>query len=137
MLDSLKGKNLRLGKNWWTSFDTSTALEFGGTRIDAGSYFLGLHCNQDGKFSLLVFEAGKAMKSGMMPFATDGWKGNTVVALELRKDALEQSADKMRIAIEVDKQDPTKGRFSIQWGKHELRADAKLHLGKPGGEKAK
>lgn len=131
--DQLKGKNLRLGKNWWTSLDTSAALELGGTKINAGAYYLGLHCDQSGKFSLLVFEADKAMKTGLMPFMPEAWKGATKVPMQLEQGKAETVATKMDIKLEGGKDDPLQGKFVIHWGKHRLVADLRVHAGKSGG----
>src|SRR5687768_17708542 len=46
---SVKGKTLRLGKDWFTTLITSSDLEIGGTKIPTGSYVVGLHCDKDGK----------------------------------------------------------------------------------------
>jgi hypothetical protein len=55
----------RTGGPPWT---TVGALEIGGTRIDAGSYYLGLEVGKDGAFSLLSFDSKQAMKTGLLPF---------------------------------------------------------------------
>src|SRR5690606_35347634 len=38
MLDKLKGKTNRLGKDLWTTFMTSVPLSLGGVMVPAGSY---------------------------------------------------------------------------------------------------
>src|SRR5262245_56274783 len=48
MLEKLKGKQLRLGKDFWTTFNTTVALDVGGTAVPAGAYYLGLTCGADG-----------------------------------------------------------------------------------------
>ena len=68
MLTTLRCKYARLGKNWWTTFDTVTALEIGGVRVEAGSYYLGIAVDDDGSFHLLLFASDKAMKAGLLPF---------------------------------------------------------------------
>lgn len=128
MLDKLRDKNLRLGKNWWTSLDTSIAMEIGGKRLEAGAYFLGLHCDKDGNFHLMVFGASEAMKQGLMPFAADDWKGGVMIPLALHKDSLKEPAKTMVLAIEVDKQNPSNGTFSMHWGPHGLDAAVKFVL---------
>jgi len=133
MMDKLKGKNVRLGKNWWTSLDTSTALEIAGSKIEPGSYYLGLQCDKDGAFQLLVLDAKQAMKTNSMPFMEDAWKAETKVALKLSKDSLKEAATKMVIEIKAQEDNPSSGRFSIRWGKHELAADVKIHV--PGAAK--
>jgi len=76
MLEKLQGSNYsRLGKNWWITFDTVGTLEIGGTKIDAGSYYLGLAVGKDGAFSLLVFDSQHAMKSGLLPYSTALYTG--------------------------------------------------------------
>jgi hypothetical protein len=126
--EELKGKNLRLGKNWWTSFDTITAIEIGGQTIQPGAYYLGLHCDNDGKFSLLVLDAGKALKSGAMPFVEAAWKPDAKVPMTLNKDSLPAPVNKMEIAIALDEKKPSSGKLSIRWGKHELVADVNVQL---------
>lgn len=130
-LDQNKGQNVRLGKNWWTSLDTNVPLEIGGTRLEPGAYFLGLHYGEDGSFKLLVIDSVQAMKESMMPFDPAGWKGGTMIPLKMSKDSLEETQDEMVIAITAAEGDPTKGSFSIQWGKHELSADVRFHVGGP------
>ena len=127
-MDSYKGKNVRLGKNWWTSLDTNIPLEIGGTKLEPGAYYLGLRYGEDGSFKLLVLDASKAMKNSMMPFNPDGWKGGTTVDLKMNKDSLDESKKKMVIDISASEDDPSKGSFSIQWGKHELAADVKFQI---------
>jgi hypothetical protein len=135
MLDQLKGKNARLGKNWWTSLDTSVALEIGTTKLEAGTYFLGLHVDNDGNFHLLVFDAKNAMKTGLMPFAPDRWTVETKAALKLNKDALKESSTKMQIVLSADASNPGAGKFAIHWGKHELMAPVKFHIPSGNGTK--
>lgn len=131
MLPTLKGKNARLGKNWWTSLDTIGAMEIAGTKIEAGSYFLGLHVDQDGNFHLLLLDAKKAMQGGVLPFHTDNLKADAKAPLTLAKDSLPATVEKMEIEISADKNDPSTGRFAIRWGKHELSAKVKLTLTPP------
>jgi hypothetical protein len=133
MLDQLKGSNYtRLGKSWWTTLDTIGALEIGGTKIEAGSYYLGLAVGKDGAFSLLIFDSKQAMKTGLLPFATALYRGDakpeTKAPLTLARDSLKEVVVKMEIEIAADKKDPATGKFSIRWGKHELSAPVKFHL---------
>ena len=133
MLDGLKGSNYtRLGKGWWTTFDTVGTLEIGGTKIEAGSYYLGLAVDKDGAFSLLIFDSKQAMKTGLLPFTSALYRGDAKAEakapLTLAKDSLKEVVGKMEIEIAADKQDPATGRFSIRWGKHELSAPVRFHF---------
>jgi len=131
MLPTLKGKNARLGKNWWTSLDTIGTLDIGGTKIEAGNYFLGLHVDQDGNFFLLLLDAKKAMKNAVLPFPAEAMQADAKAPLTLAKDSLKESVEKMEIEISADKADPATGKFAIRWGKHELSAKIKLTLTPP------
>ncbi|MFM1872142.1 MAG: hypothetical protein RL398_1564, partial [Planctomycetota bacterium] len=128
MLDKLKGKTNRLGKDWWTTFTTSIAIELGGTKIDAGSYVLGIHCDNDGKFFLVGMDAGTAMKKNVMPFGPQNWTPDWKAPLELHKAALETAVEKLDMELKVDAEDASKGGFSMSWGKHKLTAPMALHL---------
>jgi hypothetical protein len=133
MLEKLRGSNYtRLGKGWWTTFDTVGALEIGGTKVEAGSYYLGLVVGKDGDFSLLLFDSKQAMKTGLLPSMTALYRGEakaeTKAPLTLAKDSLKEVVAKMEIEITADKKDPATGRLSIRWGKHELSAPVKFHL---------
>jgi len=47
---------------------------------------------------------------------------------EKKRDSLKESQSKMVIAITADEKDSTKGKFSVQWGKHELSAPVTYQL---------
>jgi hypothetical protein len=132
LMEKLKGAYTRLGRNWWTTLDTIGALEIGGTKIDAGSYYLGLAVGQDGAFRLLVFDSMRAMKSGLLPAATALYTGEAkadfTAPLTLAKNSLKNVVVQLEIEITADKKDPATGDFSIRWGKHELSAPVRFHL---------
>jgi hypothetical protein len=133
MLEQLRaGPYTRLGKGWWTTFDTIGTLEIGGTKIDAGSYYLGLAVAEDGAFRLLLFDSKQTMKSGLLPATTALYRGEVkpeiTAPLTLAKNSLKEVVARLEIEITADKNDPATGRFSIRWGKHELSAPVKFHL---------
>ena len=127
-LDQLRGKRARLGKDWWTTFDTSLKLDFGGVTVPPGSYFLGLQCDQDGKFALVLLDANKAMAASAMPFLESAWKIDLSVPMTLEKGVLKQTVELMTIALEPGKDDQSKITLSITWGKHRLSANCKAAL---------
>lgn len=129
--DMLKGKLNRLGKDWWTTLMTSTELEFGGTKIPAGSYVVGLACDKDGAFSLAIQDASKAMKAGAHPFGPQTWKPDFTVPMTLNKDAAKDVVAKMAMKFEADKKDAGKGTFTIAWGKHTLTAPVTMIVSAP------
>jgi hypothetical protein len=138
LLDSMKGTNQRLGKNWWTTLDTSVALEIAGTKVPAGAYFLGLHIDARREVHLLVIDSGKAMQNGWLPWAPAPWMTDRRAPLTLDKNKLSESQATMAIELTADKKDPasSSGALAIRWGKHELSAPVKFFISnKPGDAK--
>ena len=129
MLDKLKGKTNRLGKDLWTTFMTSVPLEIGGVKLAAGSYVVGLHCDDEGQFALAFLDSTKAMKDGLMPFGPQKWTPDAVCPMTLNKDSAKESVAKMLIEVKADEKEPTKGTVSIAWGKHTLTAPMAIHIG--------
>ncbi len=126
-MDQMKGKRARLGKDWWTTFDTSVACELNGVKVPAGSYFLGLECSKDGKWSLLVVESGTAMAHGQMPFVPDSWTVAHTVPMEHGK--VDATVEKMTMALQAGKDDPSALSLTLSWGNHQLVAKGKATLG--------
>ena len=131
MAEQVAGQRIRLGKDWWASFDTTTAVELGGVKIPAGSYVLGLVADDEGAFSLAVLDAGKAMKTGAMPWAPDSWEIAYEIPMELEKGALDETQEKLTIALDTPDEKPTELTLSITWGKHRLSATGMIHFGGP------
>lgn len=130
MLDRLKGKINRLGKDLWTTFLTSVPIEVGGVKVPAGSYVVGLHCDADGKFGLALLDATKAMQAGAMPFGPQKWTPDALCPLTLAKDVAAESVAKMTMELKAADGDPTKATFTLAWGKHTLTAPIVIHVGK-------
>jgi hypothetical protein len=130
MLGKLVGQSLRLGKDFWTTLNTSCALTVGGTKIPAGSYYLGLKCDEDGGFHLLVLRAEPADAKGWAPFMPEQWQPDFAIAM--KKDKVAESAAKMAIALGGGEKSPTALTLSIQWGTHRLSAPVAVHLGEKG-----
>ncbi|MGE0142228.1 MAG: hypothetical protein AB7I19_10245 [Planctomycetota bacterium] len=133
MLTALKGGNYtRLGKGWWTSLETCRAIEIGGTKIEAGSYYLGASVDEDGAFTLLIFDSGRAMKAGLLPGSTALYTGEAKAELgaplTLAKEPPKESVTRLEIEISADPKEPANGRLSLRWGKHELFAPVKFLL---------
>ncbi|MCA8977592.1 MAG: DUF2911 domain-containing protein [Planctomycetes bacterium] len=133
MLDQLKGKLNRLGKDWWTTMTTSFTLDIAGTVVPAGSYLVGLDCDKDGKFALALLEATKGLKHGALPFAMGkegmNWKPDYLVPLQLKKDAAAEVVEKMTMTIDLTK-GLEGGSYTLAWGKHELTASITVKVGK-------
>jgi hypothetical protein len=128
MLDKLKGKMNRLGKDWFTTLITSSELEIGGTKLPAGSYIVGLHCDKDGKFALGFLCSTKAMKDGVNPAAE--WKPEMTAPLTLNKGVAKEAVSMMAMTLSAEKEGGGKGTFTLAWGTHTLTAPVMLHAPK-------
>ena len=136
MLDKIKGRLNRLGKDWWTTFNTTTDLEFGGVKVPAGCYVVGIDCDKEGKFSLAMLDASKAMKQAALPFSMseDGamnWKPEILVPLDLKKDSAKESVELMTMTLKLDGA-TLKGSYTLTWGKHVATAAITVVLPKKG-----
>lgn len=127
MIEGYKGNLLRLGKNLWTTFMTNVPITIGGTKVEAGSYVVGMMLDKNGKFALALLDSTKAMKQGLMPFGPQKWTPDYLLPLELKKDVVKGVVTKMKISLKSDEQDPTTGTFQLVWGTHELTAPLKVH----------
>lgn len=135
LLPQLTGAYTRLGNGWWTTFDSIGALELGGVRIAAGSYFVGLARAADGAFSLLLFDSRKAMQARLLPYTTALYRGEVAaeftVPLTFANNGLAASEPKLELELVTGPDDPARGRLSIRRGKHELSAPLRLELAAP------
>ena len=132
-IDVLRGSHYsRLGNGWWTTFDTIGAVEIGGTRIEAGSWYLGLAVDAEGAFRLLIYDSKEVMKARLLPGTTALYTGAAQpvasAPLSFARDLLQEPAAALAIAITADPKAPTTGQLAIRWGKHELSAPVVLHL---------
>lgn len=127
MLDQAKGERFRLGKDFWTTFNTSTAVTIGDTKVPAGNYYLGIGCNEDGEFELIVLDAAKAHENSYMPSETEAWKPDYTCAME--KGESEDIQEKLKISLQNSDGDPTDMTLRIAWGNHVLTAPIEVHAG--------
>lgn len=125
-LQKYKGKNVRLGKDWWTTFDNSVPVTIGGTRIPAGSWFLGLVYERDGSFQLAVIDSQKAMQNGEMPFIEAGWTVAFKAPMTLQRDAAQEVQKEMTIDLITKEGTPGKATLQIAWGRHLLTANVDI-----------
>ena len=111
MLDKLKGKVNRLGKDWFTTLITMSDLEIGGAKIPAGSYIVGLHCDKDGKFALALMDSTTAMKNKVYPGMD--FKPEIVCPLTLNKDSAKDVVQKMTMTFDAKQEDGGKSTFTL------------------------
>lgn len=132
MLDKLKGKLNRLGKDWFTTMVCSGPMEIGGSKIPAGYYIVGLHCDEKGQFALAFMDAGQATRHGITPFSP--WKPEFTAPLTLNKGVAKEDVKLMTMTFAHDEKNPGAGTFTLAWGKHTLTAPVMLHTDAPKSE---
>ena len=125
MLDKVKGKMNRLGKDGFTTLICFSELEIGGAKIPAGSYIVALHCDKDGKFALAFLDSTKAMKEKVFPGAD--FKADVLAPVTLNKDSAKEAVSKMTMTFDAPKDGGGKGTFTLAWGKHTVTAPVTLH----------
>jgi len=122
-----KGRMFRLGRDNWAILDHSTSIDFGGTTVPAGMWYLAIARDQAGKWSLALLEPAKVKAAGIWPFAADKAPRAHEIPLKHEKLATE-SQPKLQVAWETDPKAPTKGTFTITWGNQKLSTPFEVKL---------
>ncbi|MEZ5966603.1 MAG: DUF2911 domain-containing protein [Planctomycetota bacterium] len=125
MVEQAKGKSFRLGKNFWTTLNTSSSLSISGTNIPAGAYYLGAHCDEKGEFHLLVIDAKTADSKAWTPFNSAEWKPTYTCAL--KHGTSKTSVSNLSIGIEGE--DPAALQLQVTWGTHTFSAPLEMKTG--------
>lgn len=123
MADQAKGKSLRLGKNFWTTLNTSMTLAIGDTKVAPGAYYLGLHCDEKGNFHLLVLDAKTADSKAWAPYNSSEWQAAYTCPMKhgTSKETVET------LSISINGEDPAALELEIAWGGHTLKAPMQMH----------
>ena len=119
--DETRGKRWRLGSGPWTALDTDVALVFNGVEVAPGHYYCVVERTADDKANLWLLDPAEVREQKLDAFQANATKGGTKVALEWTREA-QKTAESLRIALDADKDDPTKVTFSVRWGPHVLTA---------------
>ena len=113
------GKRIRLGKDWWTTLESFSALTFGGkTELAEGEYFLCLECSDKGAWSLIALDPAPLRKSHTDAFATAKTTGGTAIPLTYETVAEEEPELKIQFLQPEGK--PREQTLEIRFGKHRL-----------------
>jgi hypothetical protein len=125
MVASKKAGAVRLGKNYWTTLDTSIDLTIGGTKVSAGHYYLGVHRDEKGTFHLMCMDSAAARAQKAAPHMTPQMKAK--INAPLQHTEVQDEADLLSITVEPGEK-ATEGTLSIHWGKHQLTATVSADL---------
>jgi hypothetical protein len=126
MVASKKAAAVRLGKNYWTTLDTSVDLTIGGTKVPAGHYYLGILRDEKGTFHLMCMDSATVRAQRGAPHMTSQMKAK--INAPLQHATVEDEADLLSITVDNGSK-PTDGTLSIHWGKHQLTANVTADLG--------
>ena len=124
-----RGKVWRLGKDFWTTLDTSLPLRIAGREVSIGYYYLGLRRSEDGATWSLVFLDPVEIRSSKF----DAFEINKApiafrVPVNVEKGA--ETVDKLTVVLSHQKQSITSVTLRIAWGTLHLNAPIEVLLSK-------
>ena len=116
------GTRHRLGKDGWTTLDTSVSLDFGATKVLPGTYYLAIEVPKKGECNLVLLDANKIRANKISPHQSSETKGGTFVGLKNVVPADDESVQKLRITLTPDEKDNSKVTLELRWGNLMLTA---------------
>lgn len=110
------GKTWRLGKDFWTVFDTNLPLRIAEKEVPVGSYYLGLFRSADGSgWSLAFIDASKARAARLDAFEIN--KAPILFKTPMTEDkAASSPAEKLTVKFSYQKANPREVTLRISWG---------------------
>lgn len=125
--DLTMGKTFRLGKNFWSTLDTTIALEVGGVRVPPGLHYLGLRRSENGQWRLGFIDPSKARRSHLDASRTASAEFEFTAPLAFSPSEIRK--ERLMISLSYDPIRPEDVRMRIEWGPHMLSAPIKAILG--------
>ena len=113
------GQRWRLGRDFWTTLDTSMRLRVGETVLEAGQYYLVLDKRPDGH-ALIVLDPATIRSQQVDASSAGQTTGGVAIPLEHELRAGETGD--LSFSFEMGEVDTGKGDLVIRFGPHELRA---------------
>lgn len=120
LIERRTSAQVRLGKDHWTTLDSSVDLTIGGVAVGAGQHFLGLGITDDGGFELLVFDARRLLLRNANPGQTAELAPQ--VRCPLVHGKVDDEVRLLVVDVAVDADRPTHGELRLSWGRHRLTA---------------
>jgi hypothetical protein len=122
-----RGKVWRLGKDFWTTLDTSLPLSITGREVSIGYYYLGLHRSEDGATWSLVFLDPVEIRSSKLD-AFEINKAPIAFRVPVNVEKGSETVDKLTLLLSHQKQNITSVTLRIAWGKLHLNAPIEVLL---------
>ncbi len=122
-LEGDKAVHYRLGNGFWTTLHTNVEVRFGGKRVPASVWYLGLHRAADNKWHLSLMDSAKLHRTGLGSGSTRDAIADLLVPMILKEDL--QPVKQLRIDLVPggDKGKPGHGELRLRWGPYQLSTD--------------
>lgn len=120
------GKRWRLGQDFWTHLDSFVPLTLGGTRVEAGYYYLVLEQRSSDQFVLTLLDPQAVRERRVDAFMAPQYRA-AGIDVPLTHERLDQPAPRLTIDW-TPGTDATKGTLAIRFGPHELTTPYECHL---------
>ena len=122
-----RGKVWRLGKDFWTTLDTSLPLRIAGREVLVACYYLGLHRSEDGAtWSLAFLDPNQIRSSRLDAFEIN--KAPIAFKVPMKLEEAAERVDKLTLLLSYQKQNITSVTLRIAWGKLLLNAPIEVQL---------
>ena len=124
-----KGKVWRMGKDFWTTLDTSLPLKISGKSVAPGYYYLGLRRSADGaQWSLAFIDPARARAAHLDGSGVE--KAKVEFDVPVKVDRTTKSASKLLITLPHEETTPTQVTFKLVWGNLAVTAPIEATLGR-------
>jgi tetratricopeptide (TPR) repeat protein len=116
----------RLGKDTWTSLDTTLPVTIGDAKLEPGLYYMTLERDSDGEFKLTFLDPVVVRAAQIDPYLAEKTSGGITTKLSQAKS--EKVAERLVISLQADDDKLTSGTLKIRFGPHELEAPVEVGL---------
>ena len=114
MVQAKAGTRLRLGNNFFATFDTSCAVDVGGGVLRAGVYYLALERGTGDSFSLVFLDPRGIRRKKLNSNRTAETTGGTEAPMLWNKSA--PQSDNLRITMNPAAQRGDKVKLAVRFG---------------------
>jgi hypothetical protein len=124
-----KGKVWRMGKDFWTTLDTSLPLNISGKVVPPGYYYLGLRRSAEGgQWSLAFLDPVKVRAARLDGFVIE--KAKVEFEAPVKVDKSGDIADKLTITLSYSEATPNHVTMKLAWGNLAMTAPIEVSLAK-------
>ncbi len=122
-----KGQRWRTGQDFWTSWDSSLDVSFGGTWVKAGHYYLALRHAEDGSF-VLDFLDPAACRAAKLDASSVARYSGPCTTVKLASTKGDQIAKQLDFRLALENRSEGKGTLSIVFGPYVAKAEMDVKL---------